>query len=282
MAEFTIAFDQGDNQVNIDNADKNEKYYCVNCGQQMIPVQGEQREWHYRHKEYTSHCNHDEWLHKTLVQILYDRLYSGDLLKIECPNNDFIDNRNISVEKEKKYNDFRPDILLQKGEEVYFLEVAVSHCCSDSKIASGIKIIEIYSDNDKVIEELASAEILLSRGSNYNIGYYNFPENTSEIEKPALINLRACAHKPHTSFFLLHRDKTYNVFGHDNISISQNDMMLIGVDAQSGFAENIGKAYAYKKGLLDRTDLSMFEQTMDILAVINYLNMEEIFIRQSE
>ena len=275
MAEFTIAFDQDKNSVEISKADKEKQYYCVNCGQPMIPVQGPQREWHYRHKEDTTHCNHDEWLHKNLVQLLYDKLSSGDLLNIECPNNKFIENKNISIEKEKQYNDFRPDILLKnEDEDVFFLEVCVSHPCTEDKVKSGIKIIEIRSQDDKVIDEIKFAREIVKNGNLYSIEYYNFLDYSK-------VPVSVCMQKSHISYFVLHKDKTFDVFRKEkDICVSNSDILLIGVDVNPGFTENIGKAYAYKAGLLNKTELSKFESSIDLSAVTRYLNMEVIKIRE--
>jgi len=38
--------------VHISDADKDQSYFCIgHCGAEVIPVQGEQMPWHYRHKE---------------------------------------------------------------------------------------------------------------------------------------------------------------------------------------------------------------------------------------
>ena len=273
MAEFTIAFDKYYQEVSIDDAQKGQEFICCNCNQPMIPVQGQEREWHFRHKEVSSNCNHDQWLHKKLILLLYDRLCSEEQFKIICPYCE-IDSRNITVKKESTYRDFRPDILIKESDdEECFLEICVTHPCTEEKKKSGIKIIEIVTYDARSINELKSGDISQA-GQFYKINYYNFPKPEVETEPISDVmigyDFNLCKRN---CYFVMHRDKTYQVS--NNITIRHDDLMVLGVDVTNDFAMNIGKAYACRKGLLSRDKLSEYELHIDIQAIIEYFNLIE-------
>ena len=193
------------------------------------------------------------------------------MLKIECPKHTYVDNEKALVVKEKQYGSFRPDILLKKEDDVYFIEIYVSHPCEKPKIASGIRIIEIKPANERAEQELISGDTILSKGNNYSIEYYNFPELTTSYD---------FIHNLHLSYVVMHKDKRLEVYGKDTLVVRNSDLLLLAVDAQPDFAMEIGKAYAFKKGLLDEADLSANELRLDIPAIIKYLNMINIPISQ--
>lgn len=273
MAEFTVAFDNNSREVSIDAAKRGQEYFCENCHHPMIPVQGEEREWHFRHKEMSPGCNHDKWLHNRLVQLLYDRLCSEEQFKIKCPDYE-IYSGNVTVEKEKMYRSFRPDILIkERNGEVYFLEVCVTHPCPVEKHRSGIKIIEIETSDTRVINELKSGDIS-EAGQFYRINYHNFPEPEDEPEIIPVIKA-GYDHNVYqrNCYFVVHRDKTYDVYNH--LTVGRDDLMVLGMDVPNDFAMNFGKAYAYRKGLLSRDKLSEYETHVDIPAIIEYFNLVE-------
>ena len=281
MAEFTIAFDNNYQEVSIDDAQKGQEYICENCNHPMIPVRGEEREWHFRHKEVSPGCNHDEWLHNRLVQLLYERLCSEEQFKIKCPDYE-IYSRNVAVEKERMYRSFRPDILIQESnDEVYFLEICVTHPCTEEKRKSGIKIIEIETSDTRVINELKSGDIS-GAGQFYRVNYHNFPVPENEKETINDVIDVKTVYAPNSyqrnCYFVLHRDKTYDVYNH--LTVGRDDLMVLGVNVTTDFAMNIGKAYAYRKGLLSRDKLSEYETHVDIPAIIEYFNLVEYNIAE--
>ena len=270
MAEFTIALDSNDQEVSIDYVQKGHEYTCVNCGQPMIPIQGQEREWHFRHKENSTNCNHDGWLHKKLVQLLYDRLCTDEQFKIICPNHE-IHNGQAVVLKEKEYETFRPDILIEENnKDVYFLEVCVTHPCTEEKTKSGIKIIEIETSDARSINELKTDNIS-NAGKFYKINYYNFLKKNDETETlPDLVSGNPVYDK-RNSYFVLHRDKTYNVY--NDLIVRHDDLMVLGVNVTNDFAMNIGKTYAYRKRLLKYNELSDYELKIDLQAIIEYFHL---------
>ncbi|MBO5861191.1 MAG: hypothetical protein J6Q45_05965, partial [Alistipes sp.] len=57
------AYNSAKELVRIDDAKRQEKYYCVYCDGEMIPKQGKKNKWHYAHKNVTPHCSYDHYLH---------------------------------------------------------------------------------------------------------------------------------------------------------------------------------------------------------------------------
>ena len=62
---FKYAKNSAGEEVDIDDIDKNlnEHYTCPHCGGEMIPVKGEIRAYHFRHKGVQ--CQPDKYLHST-------------------------------------------------------------------------------------------------------------------------------------------------------------------------------------------------------------------------
>ena len=78
MAQFTIALDSAGNKINIMNAPEHEKYTCINCKFPMKARKGDIREWHFSHHNDSPKCNHDSWLHKSLLNALTERLDNSE------------------------------------------------------------------------------------------------------------------------------------------------------------------------------------------------------------
>ena len=74
-------------------------------------------------------------------------------------------------------------------------------------------------------------------------------------------------------YFVVHRDKTYDVYNH--LTVGRDDLMVLGVNVTNDFAMNIGKASAYRKGLMPREELTEYETHVDIPAVVEYFNLIE-------
>lgn len=78
----------------------------------------------------------------------------------------------------------------------------------------------------------------------------------------------------HASFFVLHNDGTFEVKG--NSEFCSTDLLVLGIDTFPDFALNIGKSYAWRKGLLSLEDLTNYEQHIDLEAVIKSFHIVEL------
>ena len=158
---------------------RHNKFYCKNCGGEMIPVLGEVREKHFRHKVETPSCSYESYIHKIGKEKLKERFYAQETFPITyfieynctktdaCKFKDKLSNlkcnkrekRTIDLkqiyntcEEEKTYKGFRADLMLSHSEhperEPLFIEIAFTHDCTEGKLASGIQIIEVKVSDD--------------------------------------------------------------------------------------------------------------------------------------
>lgn len=186
-------------------------YHCYGCGAELIPVLGECRKHHFRHDPGKT-CNPDKYLHEYAKAAIkkkfdesehfvvkyhahqkcrkadecnfysryhwpeceYDGLYAIDLKR-------FYDT--CETEKEYYYNStnsekrFVADLILthsqKKDREPVYIEIWVTHECTDEKKQNGGKIIEIkISEESDVLRE-----IIESDDENLPIRFFNFEKN---------------------------------------------------------------------------------------------------------
>ena len=178
MAKWTVALNKKGEKVNIGDAERRETYTCINCGERMVPRRGEQNTWHFAHQTITEQCDHDGWLHKEILFLLTSKLERKDTLTVDYDGSHINLTDNILFKREKEYNGIFPDILIQTDDNIYLLEVCVTNRCSKEKIELGYKIIEIFTENAQILDELASGHIH-SKGKHYTLAFHNFTESTT-------------------------------------------------------------------------------------------------------
>ena len=169
---------------------KSSKFTCLGCGHEMVAVLGDVREHHFRHKN-NENCSNETYLHnlakKRIKEIFdtqedfiirYRAINSCDLFG-SCPLNfckiGFKWNLNLkeffdTCEIEKRCGKFIPDILLTHSNHPnrkLFIEINVNHPCTDEKLNSGFRIIEIDVDCEQTIIYPFDEEI-------ENIHFFNF------------------------------------------------------------------------------------------------------------
>jgi hypothetical protein len=77
----------------------------------------------------------------------------------------------------------------------------------------------------------------------------------------------------HANFFILHSDRTCDVVG--RCEFCESDLLVLGINTIADFAMNIGKSYAWRKGLLSIEALTEYEQHIDMPAVVQSFNIVE-------
>ncbi|MBC8470839.1 MAG: hypothetical protein H8D56_15310 [Planctomycetes bacterium] len=148
-------------------------YWCISCGGDMIPVIGEKRRRHFRHKVVTESCSLETYLHKSskylFLKVYKDCLTEGIPYEIQfyrpkickrcttidpCTMQHVLFNADITkhfkhVYLESKDGQFIPDLLLSSdASQKIYVEIAVKHFSSSSKLSSENKIIEIKIENE--------------------------------------------------------------------------------------------------------------------------------------
>ena len=214
------------NLINISDVDKSksEKYYCLQCGDEMISRKGYVNRHHFSHKS-IKNCSFETYLHKLSKNLFYNK-YNYSLvskkpfyieyslnricnscsdLKIECKINEEFHKFDLTkkfdeIYIEKSHNGFIPDILLKssKTNEVIFVEFAVTHNCEISKIKSGIRIIELDIKKEQDLDFLFNDELVVD---NSNFNYFNFNFKT---DKSNYIERNYCRNK--FSTFIIYKN----------------------------------------------------------------------------
>ena len=178
------------------NLDKNEVFKCIGCSNILIPVLGQKRQKHFRHK-IDIDCSPETYLHKlaktrfyevyndcirqnasfliTINQQRYCNYYESEFL-FRCDFKEIVQTFDLTkyfreIRLEKKEDSFIPDLLMiSKTGDKLFIEIAVTHQVSQKKIDSGSRIIEIYIANEDDIEIINSKN--LAQGE--TVKFFNF------------------------------------------------------------------------------------------------------------
>lgn len=209
MIKYQYSLRQNDGSlVNISAIDKNNRhdgYLCLQCGNEMVPVLGEKRKPHFKHKSNCS-CSSELYLHKIGKMILKRRFdesatfpvtyYIGSKCDFKghfCPIRDIQGDKcnktklyTVDLKQyydiclvEESYKGFVADLLLKNSSkpnrEPVMIEVAVTHECEEKKIYSGIRIIEIKGEQEQDFER----DIIESEEKQHII-FYNFKRDLDE------------------------------------------------------------------------------------------------------
>lgn len=191
------------NNLNQENKNTDRPYSCLGCNDEVIPVLGEKRVKHFRHKHVEQNCSQETYLHHLSKHLFYD-VYSECLknqepflIEIDVLNQcnhyqeEFCQTCSWSTSRqtfditkyfkfislETKLDDFIPDILLKSSKnDCVFVEIAVTHKCDEKKIDSGYRIIEITIETEEESNQILQKHI---RESEKNL-FYNFKRDNFE------------------------------------------------------------------------------------------------------
>lgn len=250
------ALDVDQNIIHIKHAIRGNKFTCPNCGNEMIVKQGKIREWHFAHKCITTHCSFETYLHALAKIKIHNYFYKTKNLIIKfnttckCSRADectfskqtgeceekrmqtynlkkFYDSCDI----ERQYDKFQADLLLYNSKSntpPTFIEICVTHPCSDEKLNSKIRIIELRIKSEKDIDTIIKTGFIESE----NIKLYNF---VIKPQKAEIIN-----HPRHLCRFILFEsqkvycDSDINCF---NYTKKQKEKSLLEIIFDSFFSE---------------------------------------------
>jgi hypothetical protein len=163
---------------------RGEKYLCLGCGRELIPVLGKVREHHFRHKaDVEPACTPETYLHALAKRAFADSFHAavaaGNPYYLTLPTKrickrweerlGFACHREHGAVKfdlttyfdvasvEKGTEGLIADVLLTstRSHERMLVEIAVTHKCDPSKVASGLRILELHIDHDSKISAFA-------------------------------------------------------------------------------------------------------------------------------
>ena len=209
--KFYHAYDENGNIINIYDVTKDnraKKYYCIGCNNEMCAVLGSVRKHQFRHKGEC--CSYESYLHKLskkllkekfnsqkefiikyIIQYLCERAVNCKIEQLCSTKCNRTEQHELDLKKfydlceeEKTYNGFRTDLMLSNSKDSnklpLFIEISVTHDCEQSKLESGIPIIEIKITDEEVLQNIME-ETFLTDIENDIVRFYNFKKVTQII-----------------------------------------------------------------------------------------------------
>lgn len=197
-----------------ENNRRSTHYHCYGCGKELFPVLGDKRAHHFRHEK-DSECDPNRYLHEYAKKVLKKRFDEGESFTVSYPAHQTCKRKDkCSLIEKCNWNNCERDGLYQLDLKKYYdtctlekgyyedteegkkryvadlklsstqfpkrksvtLEIWVTHKCTEEKLNSGAKIIEIKIEKEKD----AHREIIASDGE-LPIGFYGFSDRV-EIE----------------------------------------------------------------------------------------------------
>lgn len=199
--------------VNEENR-RNMKFVCISCGRDMVASLGDKTH-HFRHKQELS-CNKETYLHK-LGKYTFVKTYK-ECIELRKPYNITLQRRIpcshestcaiktnnekvscLSFEKqeldltkyyqtivvEKKVDNFIPDVLLKSDQDrsPIFIEIKVTHPCTEEKIQQGFPIIEIAIKDESDLDIIKSCNLVESLERESGIFFSDSNDKHLKIEE---------------------------------------------------------------------------------------------------
>ena len=256
MLIYNYAYDSEGNVVNIADVPKEGHlslyFTCISCGGQMVAAIGPKRRY-FRHKADDTNCNKESYLHK-LAKYQIKKKFDDKSIPFEisfwgateckkhckrfnereCSSegaHPYIDLHKYydTCEEEKGVDGFVADLRLTHSlypnRKPILIEVFVKHKCTEKKIHSGNKIIEVSVDSEESIYYLKTnkwAERKPFYDSRYNepyvgVNFYGFEPQVHKTDIPEYMgcSLGRFVLYPSGKFITSHRkcfdaEKRYN------------------------------------------------------------------------
>lgn len=199
--------------VNEENR-RNMKFVCISCGCDMVASLGDKTH-HFRHKQ-ELFCNKETYLHKlgkyTFVKTYKECIelrkpyYITLQRRIPCSlestcaikaNNEKVSCLSFEKQKwdltqyyqtiieEKRVDDFIPDVLLKSDQDIspIFIEIKVTHPCTEEKIRKGYPIIELAIKDESDLDIIKSCNLVESLERESGIFFSDSNDKQLKIEE---------------------------------------------------------------------------------------------------
>jgi hypothetical protein len=156
---FKYAENESGNIIHINNASKGESYYCPDCKDVLIFKKGNIRQKHFSHKNISSNCTGEGYLHKTFKKMLLEIL--NNYLNNNLP---LIINFKCNVCNSEHTGNLIHEIMEVKDE--YILENCrpdIALINKNSKVPIIIEIVVTHEPENNVIEMCKKYNIILVR-----------------------------------------------------------------------------------------------------------------------
>lgn len=233
MITYRYANNDNEEYVDINDVDvvyrNNHKFFCISCNSEMVASLGNKNTHHFRHKQDTYSCNKETYLHK-LGKFIFREVYQ-DCLKNNKPYNitmfrtircsrmstcnvsklyegygcteykketyDLTQYYNV-IEEEKKIDSHIPDLLLKGSDnrKPIFIEIKVTHSCTDDKIKLGYPIIEIPLKDESDLDLIKSRDLVDYQKHGLRDTYREICERDNTDKDVAFYNFKHDIYKP--------------------------------------------------------------------------------------
>lgn len=208
--KYQYAYDENNNLVSIRSltkeTSKQHNFKCLGCKNELRAraIGSVKVTPHFYHMK---ECNYETYLHR-LGKELIERKFNQNNFTIkykvekscstmncvlrneQCFNISDTNEVNLkeyydTCEKEKVYKTFRPDILLtsvDNPDSPIFIEIRVTSSCSEDKLDSGIRIIEIRVKEECQLLKILEGKILEEKeyADGSSVSFINFKKKKSE------------------------------------------------------------------------------------------------------
>lgn len=268
-----FALDMNGSLIEIHRVNEGQQYFCPHCHKEMISKCGKIRQWHFAHK--TDKCSYDKYLHSIAEMMIKDWFNKNESIMLimdawekcnmydECKFRHEYDckrkaTKQINLkkyysicEKEQGFGGFVADLLCknpQRLDDPIFIEILVTHECSQEKKNSGIRIIEIEIQSEEDILNIVHSS-QIAEGDTVHL--YNFnPKDTlvTDIGLPFLKYVLFRSKKSYVDIF----NYTCRNYDQHRRGIYEISMPLDKCGHFSKSLYVIGKAKAHVEGYLPK------------------------------
>ncbi|WP_419884988.1 hypothetical protein [Paenibacillus sp. B-A-8] len=170
---YSLSLDEEGNMVHAKDANKKSKFFCLDCGNEMILRKSEKalRRPYFSHKAYVSNCTTESALYKGYKELLYkkinDALVNNNEINMiwKCEYCSGTHNANLIkktkyIKKEQSFGICRPDISLLDsiGKLIIAIEIVVTHEPEEQVLkyykGNNVVLIKIYVTEETDFDDL--------------------------------------------------------------------------------------------------------------------------------
>lgn len=273
-----FALDENNDIVDIKNTIgiDGQRYFCPNCHREMITKRGNVRQWHFAHK--MDKCSYDKYLHSLAEAMIMKWFNEKEPIMLSMDNYEKCDKydrcifyngyckrtKRVQYDLKKYYlqcfqeyrcRGFVADLYCENNidpDSPIFIEIFVTHECSQEKKNSGIRIIELFIQSEEDILNIVNSAKL---EESETVRLYNFKRKEYLIEEFDEQILQKYILYPETLKSYVNKECTCRDYdkhrkGIYEISMPYDERMHYFIT--SGGLYVVGKAKAYLDGYLKK------------------------------
>lgn len=273
-----FALDENNNIIDIKNINDvyDHQYFCPYCHNEMITKRGNIRQWHFAHK--TDKCSYDKYLHSIAERMIMDWFNREENVMLSMNNyekcdkydncdfyNDESCRRDSTIQFDLKryyskctqeygYGGFIADLFCESHtnpNSPIFIEIFVTHECSQEKKNLGVRIIELIIKSEEDILNIITSNKLVEGEM---VRLYNFKRKEIFVDRFMQPFQKYILHPTLKSYVernaLTCRSYSQHRKGIYEISMPYDDCLPYFIN--SGGLYVVGKVKAYLDGYLKK------------------------------